>query len=49
VRVWIKNAQREMELFFKTSEAVRNSLMNANIEIPYPHMRVLMGEPKNKI
>ena len=42
VRVWIKNAKREREVFFKTTETVKSALQNAGIEIPYPHMKVIM-------
>jgi small conductance mechanosensitive channel len=44
VRVWIKNARREREIFFKTTEVVKSALENATIEIPYPHMKVLMDK-----
>jgi small-conductance mechanosensitive channel len=44
VRVWIKNARKEREIFFKTNEIVKNALQAGNIEIPYPHMKVLLDK-----
>ena len=44
VRVWIKNARREREIFFKTSEVVKESLQSAGIEIPFPHMKVMLDK-----
>ncbi len=41
VRVWIKNARREQEIFFKTGEVVKNALQEANIQIPFPHVHVV--------
>lgn len=44
VRVWIKNAIREQEIFFKTGEVVKKALQDGNIEIPFPHMKVIMNK-----
>lgn len=41
VRVWIKNARREQEIFFKTGETVKNALQAANIQIPFPHIHIV--------
>lgn len=41
VRVWIKNARREQEIFFKTSETVKNALEAAKIQIPFPHVHIV--------
>ena len=41
VRVWIKNARREQEIFFKTSETIKNALQEANIQIPFPHVHII--------
>jgi small conductance mechanosensitive channel len=41
VRVWIKNARREQEIFFKTGEVVKNALEEAGIQIPFPHVHIV--------
>lgn len=41
VRVWIKNARREQEIFFKTSEVIKTALESAGIEIPFPHVHIV--------
>jgi small conductance mechanosensitive channel len=42
VRVWIKNARMEQEIFFRTGEVIKNALQSASIEIPYQHVKVIM-------
>jgi small conductance mechanosensitive channel len=45
VRVWIKNARREQEIFFKTGETIKNALQAADIQIPFPHIHIV-GDTK---
>ncbi len=42
VRVWIKNANKEQAIFFKTSEVVYNSLQKNGVTISAPHQTITL-------
>ncbi len=41
VRVWIANAKDETQVHFDTVELVKNALEQANIEIAFPHLKII--------
>lgn len=42
VRVWIKNAENEVEVFHNTVESCKNALDEAGIQIPFPHRQLFV-------
>jgi small-conductance mechanosensitive channel len=48
VRVWIDNADDEMDVTVNTLEACKLGLDSANIEIPFPHLQLFVDEIKDK-
>ena len=42
--VYVNDPSREREIIYDYNERIREALREANIEIPFPHMQVLMGE-----
>ena len=41
VRVWIPNAAKERQIYFKTTETVKRALDQAGIGIAYPHLQLV--------
>lgn len=46
VRVWIGDAAIERRIHFATTEAVKEALDEAGIEIAYPHLQLVMDDAK---
>lgn len=42
VRVWIKDAENEVEVFHNTVESCKNALDEAGIQIPFPHRQLFV-------
>lgn len=41
VRVWIADASKEQQVYFRTTETVKRALNQAGIEIAYPHLELV--------
>jgi len=48
VRVWIANANDEMEVRYSVPEACKLALDAAGIEIPFPHLQLFVDEVRDK-
>jgi small conductance mechanosensitive channel len=46
VRVWIAEADIERPVYFRTIEACKTALDEADIEIPFPHMQLFVDDVK---
>ena len=49
VRVWINDASQEKPVFFRSLEACKNALDDADIEIPFPHLQLFMDGIKDEV
>jgi small conductance mechanosensitive channel len=49
VRVWVERASDEKPVFFRVVEATKVALDEAGIEIPFPHMQLLLDNVSEKV
>ncbi|MDX1567533.1 MAG: mechanosensitive ion channel family protein [Longimicrobiales bacterium] len=49
VRVWVKDAADERGVFFRTLEACKTALDEADIEIPFPHLQLFVDDVKESV
>ena len=49
VRVWIRDADVERPVYFRTVEACKKALDDAGIEIPFPHLQLFVDDVKERV
>lgn len=49
VRVWIREADTERPVYFRTVEACKQALDDADIEIPFPHLQLFVDDVKPRV
>ncbi len=49
VRVWVESAADERPVFFRVVEASKVALDEAGIEIPFPHLQLLLEDVRDKV
>ena len=49
VRVWIRDASREREIYFKVVEMCKLGLDAAGIEIPFPHLQLFWDDVDDRV
>lgn len=49
VRVWVREADEERPVFFRTLEAAKLALDDAGIEIPFPHLQLFIEDVQERV